>query len=64
MVDLPEPVTPQSSTIPCGCIAISLMIGGRCSFSNGRMLLVMRRAATEIFPRAMNRFTRKRQLSS
>ena len=61
---LPEPVTPAKRISPWALIATSPSASGRKSSSKRRMFDVIRRAASDGLPRAMNRFTRKRWSSS
>ena len=60
VVDLPDPVTPVTSTRPRGISQICSTILGRYSSSRARILVGITRSTSPTLPRCWNTFTRKR----
>src|ERR1035438_5504281 len=60
VVDLPEPVTPVTSTSPRGMSQICSTTLGRNSSSSARILVGMTRSTSPTLPRCWKMFTRKR----
>src|SRR5258708_1790968 len=60
VVDLPEPVTPVTSTMPRASSQMCSMTLGRYSSSRARILVGITRRTSPTLPRCWNTFTRKR----
>ena len=60
VVDLPEPVTPVTSTSPRGMSQICSTTLGRNNSSSARILVGMTRSTNPTLPRCWKIFTRKR----